>query len=587
MKKYIIKFLLVVSLISFESCNDKLDVEPQAALDPNTVGSQAGLRGLIVSAYSALDGWLGWDAAAPWATGVSNWVYGDVASDDATKGGGFGDQGDINSIDLFVFPPSLPYFNEKWIALYDGIARSNDVIIAAKNAKNIGPGSLTEDDKVQFTAEGRFLRAFFHFEAKKIFGKVPFMDEVDVETANYTGSNTEDIYPRIEEDLIYAAENLPSRAEYGADAGRVTFVAAQSLLAKVYMFQGKYALAKPLLQAVLDNSDYDLHPNFEDNFRIATKNGKESIFALQSSVRDNTNDNGHSSLNANWGDILAHPAMPAYGGAPGMQQPTFNLVNAFKTGVDGLPLFDTFNNTDINNEVTTPGAFTEYAGELDPRLDFSVGRRGIPFLGHGDHPGSGGVREPNMFGPFTNRKNNFNMEEAEAGLTGQTWTGGISALNYNIIRFADVILWRAEVAAREGDLDIARQLVNRLRVRAKNGGKVTEADGTTPAANYKIEQYPAGHTKFATLEGALEAVQFEKRLEFALEGHRFFDLVRWGIASEVLNKYLAEEAIRLPLFFSTPADFEEGVHEYFPIPTVQIDRSMVNGSATLIQNSGY
>jgi starch-binding outer membrane protein, SusD/RagB family len=175
----------------------------------------------------------------------------------------------------------------------------------------------------------------------------------------------------------------------------------------------------------------------------------------------------------------------------------------------------------------------------------------------------------------------------EAGLNGAGWTAGPSALNYNIIRLADVVLWRAEVAVEENDLNEARKLVNKVRLRAKTGSVVKEADNQTPAANYVINEYPEGHHAFSTQEKARRAVYFERRLELAMEGHRFFDLVRWGIAKDYIDKYQAAEKLRRPTQLNNANPFVVGKNEYFPIPLIQIDASKIKETPTLTQNPGY
>jgi starch-binding outer membrane protein, SusD/RagB family len=573
MKRFLIIFLIIGSL-TIESCEDKLNVPPQGAVAFEGLTTEAAVTGLLVSAYSGLDGWFGWGVAAPWGVGVSNWIYGDIAAGDAGKGGGLNDQPEINLIEQYKWSGSgIPHINDKWVALYEGVARSNDAITGIRNSQ------ISDADKLSFEGEARFLRAFFHFEAKKIWGRVAFIDE---NTVDFRLNNDVDIWPDIEADLEFAVANLPVDQ---VQVGRATKGAAQALLGKVHMFQKDFAAAKPHLDAVIDNAKYGLAPNFEDNFRMATENGKESIFAYQSSANDGTRDADHASLNANWGDILAHPSFAPFN-SPGMQQPTYDLVNAFKTGDDGLPLFDTYNETDVNNDVTTPD-FTEYTGTLDPRLDFTVGRKGIPFLGFGDHPGKDGIPDEGFYGPYTNRKNNFNKTEMDAGMYGAGWTNGPSALNYNILRYADMVLMRAEIAVEDGDFEKARELVNRVRSRAKTGKVVTESDGVTPAANYLINEYPAGHDAFSSKEKAQRAVYFERRLELALEGHRFFDIVRWGIAKEVMDKYMAAERLRRPAHLNNANMFVVGKNEYFPIPLLQIDASKIQETTTLTQNPGY
>lgn len=574
MKKYKLLMLVSIFMITIESCEDKLSVPPQGAVAFEALGTEEGVKGLLISAYSALDGWFGWDVAAPWGVGISNWIWGDISAGDASKGGGFGDQGEINLIEQYKWSGSgIPHINDKWIALYEGVARSNDAVNGIRGSK------ISESSKPSLEGEARFLRAYFHFEAKKIWGRVAFVDE---NTVDFRLPNDEDIWPKIEADLEFAIENLPVDQ---SEVGRATKGAAQSLLAKVHMFQKDYVAAKPLLDAVIGNSKYGLATNYEENFRMATENQKESIFAYQSTANDGTRDADHASLNANWGDILAHPSFAPFN-SPGLHQPTFDLVNSFKTGADGLPLFDTYNDTDVNNDMTTT-PFTEYTGPLDPRLDFTVGRRGIPFLGFGDHPGVDGINDEGFYGPYTNRKNNFNKTEMENGLNGAGWTAGPSALNYNVIRFADVLLLRAELAVEENDLTKARELVNQVRTRAKTGAVLTEEDGVTPAANYLINEYPDGHDAFSTQQKARRTVYFERRLELAMEGHRFFDLVRWGVAKEYIDKYMAAEKLRRPNQLNNANAFIEGTNEYFPIPLLQIEASKIQETSTLTQNPGY
>jgi hypothetical protein len=250
-------------------------------------------------------------------------------------------------------------------------------------------------------------------------------------------------------------------------------------------------------------------------------------------------------------------------------------VNAFKTDANGLPLLDTFNETDVTSDqgLTATDPFVPYAGNLDPRLDWTVGRRGIPFLDWGPHPGRAWIRDQNFGGPYTPIKNSF--YKAENGTLSNTadWVTGANANNYRAVRFADILLLRAEVAVEENDLILALDLVNQVRNRADNC-VVTLPDGT-PAANYVVKPYRA----FPDQAYARKAVRFERRLELAMEGHRFFDLVRWGIAAETLNAYLAKESAKRS--YLNGVTFEKGKDEYFPIPQTQID---IMGSDVLKQN---
>jgi hypothetical protein len=295
------------------------------------------------------------------------------------------------------------------------------------------------------------------------------------------------------------------------------------------------------------------------------------------------NDGAPNGENGNIGSTLNYP----YGGGGvttccGFFQPSQNLVNAFKTDVDGLPLLNTFNDTDVTNdqgiEATVP--FTPYAGSLDPRLDWTVGRRGIPYLDWGVHPGKTYVRDQTYGGPYSPKKHV--MYVADKGSATFAGNPRLNANNYRMIRFSHVILWLAEIAVNQDRLEDARALVNQIRTRAaKPAGFVKTAAGT-PAANYVIGLYNNVWTDKAI---ALKAVQFEQRLEFAMEGHRRFDLVRWKIAEKTLNDYYAVEGTKRT--YLNNVKFVAGKHEYFPIPIQEILNTQVNGKTTLKQNPNY
>jgi starch-binding outer membrane protein, SusD/RagB family len=233
---------------------------------------------------------------------------------------------------------------------------------------------------------------------------------------------------------------------------------------------------------------------------------------------------------------------------------------------------------------TTPAKWTlkfeEPRGNLDPRLDWTVGRRGIPYLDWGVHPGKAYVRDQAYGGPYSPKKHV--MYRSDVGTNTFAGNPRLNANNYRMIRYAHVLLWLAEIEAKIGDPELARGYVNQIRARAANPvGFVTDASGA-PAANYVINPYTTAWTDRVM---ALKAVQFEQRLEFAMEGHRRFDLVRWNIADVVLNAYYAEEGNKRG--YLKGVQFVKGKHEYFPIPLQEILNSQIDGVATLTQNNGY
>ncbi len=581
MKKYsMIKAGLITVFAMVLSCNDSfLEERPRGVFEEAILINRQGIEGMLIGAYSLLDGAGG--PAGNWFAAASNWVFGDVTSDDAYKGTDAGDQIEINPIERYESLPTNNYFNDKWRHQYDGVSRSNDVLRLIDQVKDI-----PDADKSRLIAEARFLRGYYHFEAKRMWNNVPFIDEKTVKFNDFATAkvpNNQDIWPMIEADLQHAFDNLP---ETLPQAGRVNKWAAGAFLAKVYLYQKKFAAAKPLLDNIIANGKttkgdtYALHALFHTNFKTTGNNGAESIFAVQNSVND-----GAGAGNARVGDVLNFTYTGGPGGCCGFHQPTQNLVNAFQTDASGLPLLDTFNDgAGVKNDqgILSAQPFTAHTGNLDPRLDWTVGRRSIPHLDWGPHPGSSWIRDQVYGGPYSPKKNHYYEEETGVKTDGSSWTSGYIALNNNLMRFAEVLLMAAEVEVEVGSLTIARDYVNRIRTRAKNpAGFVKNASGTN-AANYVIDTYTAAWTDQVA---ARKAVRFERRLELAMEGHRFFDLVRWGIAAETLNKYLETEKTKRQYLIG--ASFKPGVSEYFPIPEQQIILSSIGGVPTLQQNPGY
>lgn len=552
MKKYIVIVSAFFSLGILGSCKREfLEKSPLGVANETTLSNKAGVNAALIAAYSLLDG-VG--AGPNFTSAGSNWIYGEVASDNAYKGSDVGDQAQITTIERYQGQADIGAYNDKWVAVYDGVSRSNDVLKLLAKATDV-----SEAEKKQITGEARFLRAWYHFEAKRMWNMVPYVDET---VTNFNIGNTEDIWPKIEADLLFSAANLaPAKSQ----AGRVTSWTAKSVLAKVHMFQKDYAAAKPLLDDVINNGPYALVPSFHDNFRIVTENNKESILEVQNSVAD-----GGSGQNGNDGDNLNFPYNAGPGGCCGFFQPSQNLVNAFKTDANGLPLLESFNDVDVKSDqgLSSSDPFVPYTGNLDPRLDWTVGRRGIPFLNWGLHPGRTWIRDQAFAGPYTSMKYTFYQGENAGAESSRA-----NANNYRAFRFADLLLLRAEVAVEENDLPTALKIVNDIRDRADN--TVVTLPNGAPAANYVVGKYPS----FPNQDFARKAVHFERRLELAMEGHRFFDLVRWGNAAEILNAYLLKESPKRT--YLGGATFEKGKDEYFPIPQTQID---IVGSNILKQN---
>jgi hypothetical protein len=579
-----------------------LEKDPLGSLSGSTLANAAGVEGLLIGAYSLLDGVGQSGVDAPFYTGVSNWVLGGIASDDAHKGSEYGDISEYQQVENYTATPVILPFNEKWSALYAGVQRANDVLrVLAK----VTDGSISQERATQITAETRFLRGVYHFEAAKIWKNVPYVDEsISFENHNYNVPNTDPIWPKIEEDLQFAANNL---TDTKGEIARANSWAAKAFLAKAYMFQHKYTEAKGLLTDIINSGvtaggvHYELTPKFSDNFNPAYKNNSESVFAVQMTVHDNSNG-----MNGNAGDVLNF----ASGGPAtccGFYQPSFSLVNSFKTDpVLGLPLLDNWNDEDVKNDQGLPSdvPFEPYTGTLDPRLDYTAGRRGIPYLDWGIMPGRIWIVSQDAMGPYIPLKNVY--YKADQASTSDTYDGWgvnqVTSNNYEMIRFADVLLWAAECEVEVGSLAKAEEYVNRIRARAsntngwvykyKNDNDPSQGFSATPAANYKIGLYTGQFTSGGQ-DYARKAVRFERKLELAMEGHRFFDLQRYdngtGYMADVLNSYIQHET-HIPGYtfqYMIDAVFTKGKNELYPIPQAQIDLSVQDGKPTLIQNPGY
>lgn len=569
--KLIISFWIVASFGIFFSCKKYLDKKPLASSNENVLSNKKGVEGLLIGAYSLLDGR---GAGGIWDASCSNWVYGSIVGGDAHKGSDAGDQQDINPMERYESLPTNGYYNNKWITVYEGIVRANTTLRVMKAATDISASDLK-----RIEGEARFLRAHYHFEAKKMWNMVPYVDENNTDPRL---PNDKDIWQNIEDDFKFGYDNLP---EIQDKVGRANKWAAAAYLAKVKLFKKDFAGAIPILNDIIANGKtsagvkYALNAKFHDSFDADTKNSPEAVFSVQYSVND-----GAAGENGGWGDVLNFPYTGGPGGCCGFFQPTQDLVNSYQTdAVTGLPNLVNHNATTVKNDqgIASADPFVPHTGPLDPRLDWTVGRRGIPYLDWGLHPGQQWIRDQAYSGPYAPIKNTYKNSQTGVLTDKSFWTSGVTANNYTLIRFADVLLWAAEAEAEAGSLGKARDYVNQVRTRAANpAGFVRKPDGS-PAANYVIGLYLVPWTDKAA---ALKAIYFERKLELAMEGHRFFDLVRWGEAQTALQAYLNyESTLRAYLAGAT----FQATDIYFPIPQTQVDLSTSGGTPTLAQNPGY
>jgi hypothetical protein len=599
MKKLNIQSKLILGLFiitALAACGKSfLDKPPIGTLGPQIVASEDGVQGLLIGAYSLVDG----EGASGdgFASGASNWIFGGVTSDDAYKGSDPTDVADAAPMEKWgsSLTPTNGAIPQKWKLNYAAIQRCNDVLNTLKLATTI-----SDAKKTAITAQARFLRAFFHMDLKKIFGNIPYVDET-ISPTNTKVDNKVDAWAGINADLTFAAANLP---DTWSEVGRANKWAAKALQAKALMFQKSLPAAYTILKEVIASGKtskgekYTLNTNYYSNFNPAQKNSAESVFAAQTSVQDGSSVAWGGDPNGNYGDILNFPYTGGPGACCGFYNPSQDLADAFKTDANGLPLTDTYQNGDhVSSQYGT-----KYVGNLDPRIDWTMGRPGIPYLDWGLHPGADWIRNPVNDGLFSPLKNVYAASQKGAFTdVGSAYWGPteLVANNVNIIRYSNVLLWAAECAADAGDLAAALGYVNQVRGRMTNtagwvykgsdynAASAQYATQTTPADSYKIGLY----TSFADKATAVKAIQLETRLELGMEGHRFFDLVRWGIAATTINAYIARETVivngsaRRPL--KQGAVFSAGKHEYMPIPQNEIDNMNADGTIRLTQNPGY
>ena len=548
--------LLILGMIAFTSCQKELLEKSPKGVLAEGVASAATVDKQVIATYQALGGHF-FGNSESFQGPSSNWVM-DVRSDDAYKGGGgIGDQTGIHQLETATFDPTNSPAFQKWRNLYFGIARSN---VAIREITNLEDALYPKTERI---AEMRFLRAHFHFDLKRNFNQIVYLDETSDPTAetNTRYSDTE-LWDLIQADMQYAFDNLPTSQ---AEVGRVNKYNAAAYLAKIAIEREQWAAAIGHCNFVIAGP-FSLLNDFQELSELDFENSSEAVFAIQYST-------ANIFLNHNWGDLLNVTSGPGINGGGYANGDDFylasqNLVNAFKVDNDGFPLFDNFN----SGTSVTKGS---YSGPVDPRIDFTVGRIGIPWKGTANYTDAW-VRSQDYYPGFSGKKQVIAPDDPRVH---NSFPWAASGLNFNIIRLAEVLLWKAEAIIESGgNLAEAIDLINQIRQRAKDSETVKTLDGSAEAANYKISLYDnSGWTK----ESARKALRFERRLELAMEGHRFYDLNRWGIINQVINDYYQVEGERVD--YLKGSTFQPNKHEYLPIPQREIDLAPELYS----QNPGY
>ena len=558
---------------SLMSCSSFLDEHtPQGTLSDEQVKSSDNAEAMAVSAYAIFT------SSEDINSSFSMWNV-DVRSDDAYKGGSGTSDGDVfHQLEVQQGVLTTNWnINDMWVRLYNCISRVNSAIALINSCDE----SFTA--KHQRLAEMKFLRAYAHFLLKRLYKNIPFVVDENLTYDDYnalsnrTYTNDEG-WQLIVNDLMEAYENLPV---VQADKGRPTKAAAAAFLAKVYLYKAYRqddvatnqvtSINQQDLEKVIEfttpslYANYGLEDDLHNNFRPEEQyeNGKESIWAIQYSRND-----GSTYGNLNWSYGLIPPNIPgATDGGCDFYKPSQNLVNAYRTGADGLPLLDTFNNKDYDRT----------ADNADPRLFLTVGIPGLPYMFNRNYmmeETSIWSRSNGLYGYNVSLKHN--VDPALIGqylIKGSYWA---TSMNRIVLRYADVLLMRAEAYAQLGKTAEAVQLVNQVRNRAAGSTQMISNYPTLYGVKMYVQNYKGTYSQAEVVK----MVKMERRLELGMESERFFDLVRWGDAATVLNKYYAEEIPHCAIYSN--AHFTSDKDEYLPIPFEQISAS--NGHYT--QNVG-
>ena len=567
----------ICAICGLMSCTKFLEEQvPQATLTQDEVKKPEYIDNVLISAYAGLVTIEDMNAS------FSLWNY-DVRSDDAYVGGSsFSDGEPFHHLErgTGITTDAWP-FNSIWDKLYKYLSRvslSLDILASADQ----------ENATIQQrTAEMKFLRAYGHFQLKRLFKKIPFVNKLNMQEADYNNlSNTEytndEGWQQIINDLEEAYKVLPTTQ---AEKGRPTKAAAAAFLAKVYLYKAYHqddansnqvtSVNTEDLQKVVEYTNlsiyngYGLESDLHNNFRPEEQyeNGKESIWSIQYSKNDGTTYG-----NLNFSNRLIVPCIPkVHDSGCDFYKPSHNLVSAYRTNSNGLPLLDNF--ADV--EYTVGSNQT-----VDPRLFVTVGVPGAPYMFNTSYmmaESNTWSRSGGAFGYFVSLKQNVDpaLTDSYLFLCDSQWA---SSMNRVVLRYADVLLMRAEALAQLNQTAEAIALVNQVRDRAAGmaTNSIVSNYSTKYGVHYAVGKYNGSYSK----DEAMKIIKMERRLELAMECERFFDLVRWGDAATVINKYYTTESQKMS--FLVGSQFTANMNEYLPIPKEQMSAS--NGHYT--QNCG-
>lgn len=602
-----------IILLILTGCSDFLDVRPVGSVDKGTLSDKDGVDMLVTGMYASL---LNNDY---FHSTLSNWPYGDVMGGGANKGSTFNDQSHFTNLETYAITSDNEYLRGKWQSVYNGVFRANNVIATSVEIEDIltQTSGVEQDFFTEVVAQARFFRGMWHFEGVKVFGAaIPFIgSEEFAESVNPMVSNVDDsgnyiyIWDRIIDDLNFAYSNLPD--VWSNDKGRINKWAAAALLAKVKMYQSSpyngtnktenhWSEVKTIIEDIMKNGKdnngvkFKLADTYETLFTAGESDWTgESVFDIQlaiSGTQTNTNlmyGSEHIGMSGALGT-----------GGWGFFQPSYEMVNSYIVNDVGLPFLDkTYQKLEPLTVMVSNTPKTDLNVFVDPRLDISVGRFEVPYWDWSVPTNiDGWIRDVGNGGLYLNKK--YTPKKADQGSLSVSTSTGSTAKNYHYIRYADVLLWYAEALIETGEFQKAGDYINQIRKRASNS-YVKAVDPTTmeeaasnyifedlvnndnhinAAGNYRINLYPS--SQFSTKESALEALRFERKLEFALEGQLWFDLSRWGIVHDVLNNYIEYEKNHLVKFQSSTYNKNWVT---LPIPESEI----ITMEGVLVQNENW
>lgn len=571
-------YLLAIAALGMTSCNDFIDVPPTGVVDGELAYSQPDK--MVNAAYASL--------GDCWYTYPFNlWPYGDLSSDDCVKGGGGTTDTGYHPMEIWTTLTSTPgELDELWYRLYCNISRCNRALVALEEYGDEKLGKTTADQR---RGEVHFLRGHSYFKLLTMFRQIPWVDEEVFKnnSQEQTPNNQftyEELFNKVINEFELAYNALPMEVTDGG--GRANKVAAAAYLAKCYLtiawgdgyekstgvnFINRNYMEKVIeYTEVVKNSRYDYLADFGDIFLPEYKNSSESVFAVQTSqyTEDNTRFG-----RANWSNML-NGCWGMWSCGWDFHKPSQDLVNAYKTK-NGLPLFDDYDNTD-----DYPLSGETAVQKWDPRLFHTVGMPTFPYKYEEAYMMTmDNSRTPNTYGFYTS------LKDVPQRSAGETFDGSWQAFAMNdyVFRYTDVMLMRAEALIELDRMEEARTIINDIRRRAANS---IDKHIAYASDFCEIAEYPA--SDFTSKKNARVRLRWERRLEMAMESSRYFDLRRWGVASEVLNAYFAKEknasyeGVRYGQYYEE-ARYTAGKNEFYPIPYNQL--YYVPG--LYVQNLGY